>query len=476
MRPSNVLFICSDEHAPGALGCAGHRHVQTPQLDRLAARGTRFSQAYTNSPICVPARASLATGRYVHQTGCWSSAEPYDGSIPSWGHRLMAAGHRCVSIGKLHYRSTTDANGFDEEILPLHVVDGVGWIRGLLRRDPPGFPSAWELAAQIGPGETSYTDYDRRVAAAACDWLGREAPRHRDKPWVLFVSFVAPHYPLIAPPAFYRLYDPAAVELPPGRGAAPPRHGMLRALREFWNYDDYFDDQTARVATAAYYGLCSYLDHNIGQVLDALETAGLAETTRVLYISDHGEMLGRHGFWAKSVMYQDSVGIPMILSGPDVPAAQTVGAPVSLVDCYPTLVEAAGQAPSPEDGALPGHSLLRVAQGEAPERPVLSEYHDGGAITGIFMLRLGRWKYIHYAEGHPAQLFDLEDDPEEREDLGESPDHGKVRARCAAALGKLLDPEAVNARAFHDQARKIETLGGREALLAREDFNYTPLG
>ncbi len=138
MRATNLLILCSDEHTPRAMGCAGHAIVKTPNLDRLAARGTRFTSAYTPSPICVPARASLATGRHVHRTGCWSSAEPYDGAIPGWGHRLIAEGHRVVSIGKLHYRDTSDPNGFDPEILPMHVLNGIGWATALLRtlREP----------------------------------------------------------------------------------------------------------------------------------------------------------------------------------------------------------------------------------------------------------------------------------------------------------------------------------------------------
>ena len=123
----------SDEHTRSVLGCYGNRVVQTPNLDRLAAEGTRFTNAYTPSPVCVSARASLATGRWVHDTGAWSSAEPYDGTVAGWGHRLISEGHRVASVGKLHYRQTSDPNGFDEELLPLHVVGGVGWAKGLLR-------------------------------------------------------------------------------------------------------------------------------------------------------------------------------------------------------------------------------------------------------------------------------------------------------------------------------------------------------
>ncbi len=182
MSRPNILFLMSDEHAREALGCYGHEFVQTPNLDRLAGRGTRFTQAYTPSPVCVPARAALATGRYVHQNRCWSNAEAYDGSIPSWGHRLRGAGYRTLSFGKLHFRSSADDNGFDREILPLHIRDEKGWVRGLLRRHPAPFDCSG-FGRDIGPGECDYTHYDRSVCAAACDWLGQESQRVSDSPW-----------------------------------------------------------------------------------------------------------------------------------------------------------------------------------------------------------------------------------------------------------------------------------------------------
>lgn len=124
MKPQNLVIIMSDEHSRYASGCYGHKLINTPNIDRLANRGTTFTQAYTPCPVCVPARAAFATGKYNHQIGFWDNADPYDGSIPSWHHRLRAAGHKVVSIGKLHFRSSNDDNGFTEEILPMHVIEG----------------------------------------------------------------------------------------------------------------------------------------------------------------------------------------------------------------------------------------------------------------------------------------------------------------------------------------------------------------
>ena len=313
IEPTNVLFLMSDEHSREVLGCYGNGNAQTPNLDRLAASGTRFDNAYTPSPICVSARASLATGRWVHDIGAWSSAEPYAGSPPGWGHGLIEDGHRVASIGKLHYRSEKDPNGFDEECLPLHVVNELGWLKGLIRDPlPPYDEGTSELARQVGAGETDYTRYDRKICDAACDWIkghGKEA----QKPWVLFVSFVSPHYPLQAPQAFFDLYTPADV----GEPRSPhqqPSHPVLEKLYRFYDYDRHFTDASSLQARLGYYGLCSFVDHLVGRVLGTLDQCDLTDSTRVIYTSDHGELLGNHGMWTKMLMYEESAGIPLIIS------------------------------------------------------------------------------------------------------------------------------------------------------------------
>jgi choline-sulfatase len=202
----NLLIIMSDQHSNKMLGCYGHPMVRTPNLDALAGRGTLFTDAYTCCPVCIPARAAFATGKYIHQIAFWDNADPYDGSVASWHHYLRDQGHRVVSIGKLHFRSAEDDNGFSEEIIPMHVIDKKGDLMGLVREDLPVRGAAWKMAGMAGAGESSYTHYDREIAARAQVWLHEEAPKYRDKPWVLFVSFVTPHYPLTAPPEYYYAY------------------------------------------------------------------------------------------------------------------------------------------------------------------------------------------------------------------------------------------------------------------------------
>ena len=467
-RPPNFLVIISDEHRKDAMGCAGHPLVETPHLDRLAARGTRFSNAYTSSPMCVPTRAALACGDHVHRTGFWDSATPYDGSAPTWMHRVRDAGHEMVSIGKLHFRSGEDDNGFNEEILPMHVVGGVGWMAGLLREDPPAYDVAAELAADSGAGSSSYTDYDLAISTAATDWIA--ARQNAERPWAAFVSLVSPHFPLRAPQEFYDLYADADFDLEP---KALPDHPEIRNLARFFDYERHFTPETRRAAMAGYFGLTSFLDDCVGRILTTLEESGQAEDTLVVYLSDHGELLGDKGLWTKQVMYEASAGIPMILAGPDVPEGTVRNTAASIVDVAATALDV---MLGTSDDSAPGLSLRQLAQEpDDDDRTVLCEYHDGGSTTGAFMVRWGDWKYVCYP-GMQPQLFNLADDPLEDHDLGTdvSPRAAAARAEGAARLAAICDADDVNRQCFADQAARIEALGGIDVCRNAHLFNHTP--
>ena len=331
-RTTNLVIILSDQYNPRILGCAGHPLVKTPNLDRLAASGTRFTSAYTNCPICVPARASFATGRYVHRIRFWDNAIAYDGSVPSWGHRLMAQGHRVASIGKLHYtRSDPQRNGFDEEILPMHIADGLGDLAGLIRDEILVRAGARRMARESGPGASTYQKYDHDIADAACRWIAAQAANPRDKPFVLYVGFVCPHPPFFAPPENFAMYSQADIPMPDRYAQSErPRHPFLDAMRRIRPYDEGFEGPgDLRRVIASYYALVSFVDHNVGRVLGALEEHGLMDSTRVIYGSDHGENLGTRGLWAKSTLFEESAGIPLIMAGPDVPGGKTVVVPAT---------------------------------------------------------------------------------------------------------------------------------------------------
>ncbi|MGE0559482.1 MAG: sulfatase-like hydrolase/transferase [Burkholderiales bacterium] len=475
-QATNLIFILSDEHNKRVLGCAGHPMIKTPNLDRLAAQGTRFTSAYTNCPICVPARASFATGQYVHKIRYWDNAIAYDGKIPTWGHRLMDQGHHVASIGKLHYLdSDAKRNGFDEEILPMHIVNGVGDLLGMIREELPRRVGALKLGPEAGRGESEYTKYDRDIAAETVKWLKARASSPQTKPWALYVGFVAPHFPLIAPPQFYDLYPEDAVPLPNlYEKSQRPQHPFIDALRASQCYDEgFFDIAMVRRAITAYFGLTSFMDDNVGRILRTLEETGLMNNTRVVYSSDHGDNLGTRGLWGKSTMYEESAGIPMMIAGPGVPAGSVCDTPVTLADGFPTFIHALGAKPHADDARLPGNSLIDIAQGQVPARTILSEYHAAGSMCGAFMIRHGQWKYIHYATV-PPMLFDLKNDPFELKDLGRDPAHAGVVAECERALRTVVDPDAAHRLAMADQKARIAQHGGVEAIKQLGTFRYSP--
>ncbi|MEO7402902.1 MAG: sulfatase-like hydrolase/transferase [Burkholderiales bacterium] len=482
MRPTNLLILMSDEHNPRVFGCAGHREIATPNLDALVARGTRFTSAYTPSPICVPARASLATGRYNHEIGYWDNVDGYDGRAKSWHHAARDAGHEAVAIGKLHFRGwAEDDYGFTDIQNAMYLHEGRGELRMLLREPPEPVGDGSNMLASAGPGESTYTRYDRDVTERACAWLNAKAGAGHPKPWVLMVSMVAPHFPLTAPEQFYAMYADRPLALPKDYGygvvGTAATHPYDQQYARFSGYNRHFRSEAdVRRALAGYYGLLSFMDANVGRVLAALDAAGLAADTRVLYTSDHGDNLGVRGLWGKSTMYEESAGIPLIVAGPDVPVGRVVETPASLVDVYPTVLDALGVNATRATHSRRARSIFVLASAAAdPDRPILSEYHAAGSSSAAFMLRLGRYKYIHHIE-FAAQLYDLAADQQEQVDLALDPAQAGALAHCRETLFAVLDPVAVNARAKARQRELIAHYGGRDAILKSVVLGgYTPV-
>ena len=468
---SNLLVIMSDEHQARAMGCAGHPFVRTPCIDALASRGLRFPNACTPSPICVPARASFATGLHVHQTHLWDNAMPYAGQLPGWGHALQDRGIRVESIGKLHYRAEGDPAGFDVEHIPMMVVDGVGMVWASIRNaEERHIIGRRMLGEYIGPGVSKYNKYDEAVVARTEGWLAERAGGR--EPWCLFVGLVAPHFPLVVPQRWFDMYPAEVVgdaKLHPSDGHE--RHPWVELQNEFMDSEANFRDDAERMAArSAYFGLCSLLDANVGRILEALDAVGLGGNTTVVYTSDHGDNVGARGLWGKSNMYEESVAVPLIMAGPGIRQGVCF-TPVSLLDLSATIVNHFG-ADWSED--RPGMPLCSIdAAGRDPDRAVFSEYHAAGSVSGAFMIRTGRWKYIHYV-GFEPELFDLETDPEEAVNLAGTVEHSDIQASLDARLRQICDPEAVDRQAFGDQALLIESHGGREAAIGIGAPGATP--
>ncbi len=464
-----LVVILSDEHRADGMGCAGHPFVRTPNLDALAARGTMFSDAYTPSPICVPARAAFATGLHIHETGHWDNSMPYSGTPESWMHVLQRGDVQVESIGKLHFRAVTDPVGFDAMHLPMMVKDGVGMVPLSVRREEERkAPETRLLGDYIGPGESAYTKYDAAVADRAERWFTDRAAAGNDRPWCLYIGLVAPHFPLVCPEPFFSRYRKQELPEPkllPRDGYA--RHPWVEKQNAFLDSERAFRSPGERMdAIAAYWGLVEWMDHNVGRILSALETSGLEAD--VIYASDHGDNAGARGLWGKSNLYREAVGVPLIAALADL-AKGRCDTPVSLLDLSRTIPGVFGLDWPGSRPGLPLQDVARMPRGS--DREIMSQYHAAGAVSGAYMLRKGRWKYIEYT-GFPPELFDLETDPQETQNV--APGNPETVVSLAEALRKHVDPDVAECAAFEAQDRLIERHGGRENVLRRFEIGATP--
>ncbi len=471
-EPSNVLLLLSDEHNPLIAGFAGHPCVRTPNLDRLARRGTVFERAWTPSPLCVPARASLATGRYVHEHRYWDNAIAYDGRVRSWMQEVAGAGLTAESVGKLHFRRAEDPVGFRRQWLPMHIPGGVGQVWGSVRNPLPESSVPSGMFRALGAGESAYNEYDRAVGARACEWLRAHAAG--PAPWALFVGMVAPHFPLVVPERYLRrvLDDPAFEACLPQHADAD--HPWIRRSLDYIDHAAALEGpERVRLAVAAYFALVEFMDEQMGAVLDTLEETGLAARTTVVYASDHGDNLGARGLWNKGTMYREASGIPLVLAGPGVPAGHRCRTDASLVDVYPTVLRAMGLPPPADE--LPGCPLQELAAGpERPDRVVMGEYHGVGSPSAAYYLVRGRYKYHHYV-GYAPELFDIVADPYERVDLAARPEQAATLHAMRAALCERLYPDAIDRLAKRDQDELVRQAGGREAALGTGHRGATPV-
>jgi choline-sulfatase len=447
----NILFVCSDQHTGAAMGCQGHPVVQTPNMDRLAARGTMFRNAYSNAPVCVPARASLMTGMFASDVDSYSNSTCFAGGAPTWGNRLRDAGYYCWATGKLDLTEGLDY-GFHEKNTD-HGHSRNPDITSLFR-SPVGYRV--DMRQQIDGAFTDRVHADDLRAKEALQFLRTQAPAMR-QPWAAWVGLTLPHPAFVGNTRYAHLYPPDEMQLPnipPGH--LERLHIPFQVLRDFLRISAPIPEERVRRARAAYFGMITELDAYLGQLLDELERQRQLENTIIVYTSDHGEMLGDHGLWMKSNLLENAARVPLIVSGGGFPRNHVIDTPVSHVDLIPTLLELASAPPA---GGCRGHSLLRLADGREPEHPgyAFSESHSEGNCTGSFMIRKGDWKYIHFT-WYGDLLFNLRSDPGEFENLAGKPEHKGIQQELHGILTSLLDPDAVTRRAFDEHDKKLKAM------------------
>ena len=444
---ANTLLLMSDEHNPFYTSLHGHPTVQTPNMESLAQSGTWYENTYCPSPLCLPCRSSFMSGKWVHEVQAYNNSNvnlPPD--LPSWGSVLAQQNIHTAFVGKVDVYNQPQNLGFCDMMVP-----GSRKLPGDThqRRNPMAIRRGGaDRANGYGTRDIAGSN-DLKVVEQAIDWLNNTAP-NLDTPWVLAVNISNPHFPHFVTQDLWDMY-PDGGDLPAlGLECESAQHPYAQNLRDHFEVEQFGEEQI-RGLRRGYLGCVTFVDRQIGRLLETLEQNNLRDDTNFIYTSDHGEMLGKFGMWWKCSLYEHSVRVPCIASGPDFQSDQTVTTPISLLDVQATLFRSA-QAERPGDWQ--GTPLQDIPSND-PQRPVFAEYHGHGNTASTYMIRKGQWKYIYYADG-PDQLFDLDNDPEELNNIIDA--NPTIASDLSTDLHSICDPQVENDRAEAFINAQLETI------------------
>ncbi len=451
-RP-NILILMVDQ-LNGTLfpdGPADFLHA--PNLKALAARSARFAHAYTGSPLCAPARASFMSGQLPRRTRVYDNAAEFCSDIPTYAHHLRRAGYQTALSGKMHFVGPDQMHGFEQRLTTDIYPADFGWTPDYRH---PGERIDWwyhNLGSVTGAGVAEITnqlEYDDDVGFQAVQKLYDLARGGDPRPWCLTVSFTHPHDPFVARRKYWDLYENCTECEPPEpipyEAMDPHSQRLLEACD--WRAFDITPDHIRR-ARRGYFANISYVDDKIGEILSVLEAT--RQEAIVLFLSDHGEMLGERGLWFKMNFFEGSARVPLMIAAPDLRPGP-VDTPVSTVDVVPTLGALAGIDLSEVMPWSDGVNLVPVAAGLS-RGPVPMEYAAEGSVAPMVCLRDGAWKYIRCA-ADPDMLFDVKNDPEERLNLASDPRAGGILAHFRALSDQRWNLAAYDAEVRQSQARR----------------------
>jgi choline-sulfatase len=455
MSKPNILIFMVDQ-LNGTLfpdGPADWLHA--PNLKKLAARSTRFANCYTASPLCAPGRAAFMSGQLPSVTGVYDNAAEFTASIPTYAHHLRRAGYQTCLSGKMHFVGPDQMHGFEERMTTDIYPADFGWTPDYRK---PGERIDWwyhNMGSVTGAGAAEISnqmEYDDEVAYHATRKVYDLARGHDARPWCLTVSFTHPHDPYVTRKKYWDLYKDCD-HLMPTVGPIPYADQDAHSKRIFdandWRSFDISDADVQR-SRRAYFANISYLDDKIGEVMAAL--AATRQEAVILFLSDHGDMLGERGLWFKMSFYEGSARVPMMIASPDMTPG-LVTDPVSNIDVCPTLCDLAGVDMSEIAPWTAGQSVVPQGQGVARTEPVAMEYAAEGSYAPMVSLRYGKWKYNRCALD-PDQLFDLDADPHELTNLADHPAHQGTVTQLRAKSEARWDLDRYDADVRASQARR----------------------
>lgn len=461
-KAPNILYIMADQLAASALSAYGHKLVKTPNLDRLAARGTVFENAYSPNPICASSRFAMMSGQYSSRIGAFDNASEFPAAMPTFAHYLRSLGYATCLSGKMHFVGPDQLHGFEERVTTDIYPADFGWTADWEKKHEPYAPSQMSMRGIVESGlcvRSLQMDYDDDVANQAVQWLFDHVRRNDDRPFLLVSSFTHPHNPFTISQEFWDLYDDADIDMPTVPFISyEKRDPWSQRYYKLIRQDEHIvTDAHIRSARHAYYGMISYLDQRVGQLVDALEKTGTLDNTVIVFTADHGDMLGERGMWYKFNPYQGSIRVPLFISTPDGKAGHRVNANCGLVDMLPTLLDIATGGKPPElVDHCDGHSLANWLRGmdAAWKDEALIEFTSEGVYAPAFILRKGPYKYV-YCEGDPGMLFDLENDPQELRNLCQDAAFTQIASDMMAEIEARFAPAKVKADVLASQKRRL---------------------
>lgn len=457
---ANIIFIHAESMDGRKMGCMGHPALKnaTPNLDRLASEGVLFRNAYTNCPVCNPSRASMWTGKYPNYRDCWNNHEGLRDGVQTWQDTLNASGYRTKAIGPIDY------------VYGKHSIrDRVGsWTRAAMIERPI---VRTPLQMVVGPGEANQRDWQH--THNAMKEISEAAKSAR--PFWTYLTTGLVHPAFVAEQRHLDMIDTNAIDIPPLFGLAGTTNPAVRQQRILKNCDTEFSESMVREIRHIYFAMIAALDEMVGGVLQQVDDLGLADSTYVIFSSDHGEMAGEHNQVLKRNMFEASAHVPLIVRGPGVQHGVDVEDPVSLLDLYPTFMDMAGidyANFSDRPGyaaALDGESLLSLLEGGKREQDwTMCEYHGDRVCTGTYMLRQGDHKLIRHV-GFDSELYNLSRDPDETNDLVHQ--EPETVTSLETVLDANFDCEGIDARAkAYDRAEFVKW---RETAIAEGVYETT---
>jgi choline-sulfatase len=452
----NFLLVIADQLIPQVLPPYGGRVVKAPHLAELGASSVVFEHAYCSSPLCAPSRASFITGQLPSRIGVYDNGAEFAASVPTIAHRLRARGYRTALAGKMHFIGPDQLHGFEQRLTPDIYPAGMHWIPNWEVSPSEHLPWYHDMSSVFEAGVTEATlqmDYDEEVAFRSVRAVYDLARAEDDRPFMLVASFSQPHDPWEVPAEYWHRYEGVDIDEPAvghiADAALDPHSYRLREMCGALSLE--VPDDVVLNARRAHYASISYVDDKVGQLLDALKVVGLRDDTAVIFMADHGEMLGERGLWYKMSFFEPSATVPLIVNAPGHLAPRRVNTNVSLLDLVPTLLELAGAPAAGIEEGLDGASLVPLLNsGNGEDDVVVSEYLAEGAIAPVVMIRRGALKLIS-SPSDPDQLFDLTTDPHELNNVAGSDQYARELTLLCEEAARRWDLGALHAEVLASQ-------------------------